>query len=246
MTAFLRQYRDLVSMELRSMRAEVPMVAVIQAGFTLGFVLGFGYLIPDIREQTALYIITGTATQGLVTIGLVMLPQILAQSKHEGRLDYFLAMPISREAYLLALVTVVGLMALPGIVFCLLFGAWHYGIALQLSPLFPAVIVLGIASLAGVGIALAVYSPHQQVTNAATQLIIFYVLFFAPVLMPREQLPALLRETARFAPPSYAADAVRATVTDLPGTHLGASLAAMALFAAGSIALSAVAIRRRG
>jgi ABC-2 type transport system permease protein len=244
--SFARQYRDLVSMELRSMRGEVPMVAIIQLAFTLGFILGFGYLVPNMTEMTAIYIITGTATQGIVTVGLVLLPQLLAQSKHDGRLDYYLAMPISREAYLLALISVVGLMALPGVIFCLAFGAWYYDISLQLQPLFGLVVLLGIASLAGVGIAMAVYSPHQQVTNAASQLIIFYVLFFAPVLMPREQLPALLRETARFAPPAYAADAVRATVTNLPGTQLGTSLTGMAVFALGSIVLSAIAIRRRG
>lgn len=243
---FLRQYRDLVSMELRSMRGEVPMIAIIQAAFMLGFIVGFGYLIPGLSSSAALYIVTGTATQGLVTVGLVMLPQVLAQSKHEGRLEYYLAMPISREAYLLALVTVVGVMALPGILFSLALGAWRYDIGLELHPAFPLVVVLGIASLAGVGIAMALYSPRQQITNAATQLIIFYVLFFAPVLIPREQLPGVLQATARLAPPAYAADAVRATVTSLPGTDLAGSLAAMSAFAAGSMVLAAVAIRRRG
>lgn len=242
---FLRQYRDLLSMELRSMRGEVPMIAVIQLAFTLGFVLGFGYLVPGMTGETARFIVTGTATQGLVTIGLVLLPQLLAQARHEGRLEYLLAMPISREAYLLALVSVVGIMALPGVLFCLLFGAWHYGFALEWSPLVIPVVLLGIASLAGVGIALAMYSPHQQVTNALTQLIIFYVLFFAPVLMPREQLPGLLQWTARLAPPTYAAEALRAAVTDLPGVHAGPPLAAMALFALGSAALGAIAMRRR-
>ncbi|WP_322818883.1 ABC transporter permease [Tepidiforma sp.] len=243
---FLRQYRDLVSMELRSMRAEVPIIAAVQIGFMVGFVFGFGYLIPEVSDATAAYIVTGTATQGVVTIGLVMLPQLLAQSKHDGRLDYYLAMPISREAYLLALVTVTAVMALPAVALCLALGALRYDIALDLHPLLPAALLLGIGSLAGVGIAMATYAPHQQVTNALTQLIIFYVLFFAPVLMPREQLPGFLRETARIAPPTYVADAIRATATNLSGTHLGTSLVAMTAFAAASLLLSAIAIRRRG
>jgi ABC-2 type transport system permease protein len=244
--SFLRQYRDLVSVELRSMRAEVPIIVAVQVGFMVGFVFGFGYLIPEVSDATAAYIVTGTATQGVVTIGLVLLPQVLAQSKHDGRLDYYLAMPISREAYLLALVTVTAIMALPAVAFCLAIGALRYDIALDLHPLLPVAILLGIGSLAGVGIAMAVYAPHQQVTNALTQLIIFYVLFFAPVLMPRDQLPGFLQETARVAPPTYVADAIRATATDLPGTHLGASLAAMAGCAGASLVLSAIAIRRRG
>lgn len=93
---------------------------------------------------------------------------------------------------------------------------------------------------------MAVYIPHQQATNAATQLIIFYVLFFSPVILPSSQLPELLQQTAKAAPPTYAADAVRATITDLPNTSLTKDIAVMGGFAVGSIALSAFAIRRRG
>jgi ABC-2 type transport system permease protein len=245
MTA-LTQYRDLVSIQLRSMRGEIWFIAMVQIVLSTGLVVGFGFIIPDITDRTAAFMITGTATQSITTVGLVMLPQMLAQSKEEGRMEYYLTMPISREAYLGSLITVVALMALPGVAFCLTFGAWHYGISLSLEPAFLLVVVLGVVSMAGVGVAMAVYSPHQQLTNALTQLIIFYVLFFAPVLMPREQLPWLLQQTAHIAPPSYVADGVRATITDLPGTHLGRSLLMMAGFAAASLSLSAAAIRRRG
>ena len=240
------QYRDLVSMQLRSMRNELWFAAMIQAVLSLGLVIGFGFLIPDVSETTALFLVTGTATQAFVTIGLVMLPQLLAQAKEAGRIEYFLTLPISREAYLLALVTVVALMALPAVAFTIVLGAWHYDLSFTFEPAFIAVAVLAVFSLAGVGVAMAVYSPHQQVTNALTQLIIFYVLFFAPVLLPKEQLPEVLQFTSNFAPPTYAADGVRATLTDLPGTHLARSLWAMTGFAAGSLALSSVAMRRRG
>ncbi|MCL4241508.1 MAG: ABC transporter permease [Dehalococcoidia bacterium] len=240
------QYRDLVSMQLRSMRNELWFAAMIQVVLSVGLVIGFGFLIPDVSETTALFLVTGTATQAFVTIGLVMLPQLLAQAKEAGRIEYFLTLPISREAYLLALVTVVALMALPAVAFTVVLGAWHYDISFQFEPAFILVALLAVFSLAGVGVAMAVYSPHQQVTNAMTQLIIFYVLFFAPVLLPKEQLPELLQFTSNFAPPTYAADGVRATLTDLPGTHLARSLWVMSGFAAGSLVLSAVAMRRRG
>jgi ABC-2 type transport system permease protein len=132
------------------------------------------------------------------------------------------------------------------VAFCILLGAWHYGLSFTFDPAFPAVALLSVFSLAGVGVAMAVYSPHAQVTNALTQLIIFYVLFFAPVLLPKQQLPELLQFTSTFAPPTYAADGVRATLTDLPGTHLARSLSVMSAFAVGSLVLSAVAMRRRG
>lgn len=240
------QYRDLVSMQLRSMRNELWFAAMIQVVLSLGLVFGFGFIIPDVSETTALFLVTGTATQAFVTIGLVMLPQLLAQAKEAGRIEYFLTLPISREAYLLALVTVVALMALPAVAFTVVLGAWHYDLSFTFEPAFIAVALLAVFSLAGVGVAMAVYSPHQQVTNALTQLIIFYVLFFAPVLLPKEQLPEVLQFTSNFAPPTYAVDGVRATLTDLPGTHLARSLLAMGGFAAGSLVLSSVAMRRRG
>ncbi len=242
----LLQYRALVSMQLRAMRTEVWFVVTFQGAMAAGLVLGMGYLMPNISDTTAKYIVTGTAAQSFATVGLVMLPQVVGRMKALGTLDYYLALPISREAYLAALVTVVALMAFPAVACCTLFGMWRYGLDLEFDPAILAVGVLAVLSLAGVGVAVAVYSPHLQVTNALTQLTIFYVVFFAPVLLPKEQLPGLLQFTAHFFPPTYAADGVRATLTDLPGTHLARSLLVMGGFALGSLALSAVAIRRRG
>ncbi|MGE3073068.1 MAG: ABC transporter permease [Dehalococcoidia bacterium] len=245
MTA-VRQYIDLTSMQLRSMRDDSLMIAVIHIALSLGLVVGMGYLIPDISDSTALFLITGTATQAFVTTGLVMLPQMISQSKNDGRLEYFLTMPISREAYLLSLITVVAITSFPGAFFALAFGAWHYDIGLTFGPEFIAVMFLTVMSLAGVGVAMAVFASNPQVTNALTQLIIFYVLFFSPVIFPASQLPDALQQIARLAPPTYAADGVRATLTDLPNTNLAQDLSVMAGFAAASVALSAFAIRRRG
>ena len=245
MTA-IRQYGDLVSLQLRSMRNDTILISIIHIALSVGLVLGMGYLIPDISEGTALFLVTGTATQAFVTTGLVMLPQILSQSKDDGRLEYFLTLPISREAYLLALITVVAIMSFPAVAFALIFGAWHYDLSLGVDPAFALVMGLSVLSLAGVGVAMAVYMPHQQVTNALTQLIIFYVLFFSPVILPSSQLPGFLQHTAKLAPPTYAADGVRATLTEIPGTNLAQDLWVMGAFAVASIALSAIAIRRRG
>ena len=244
--SFGRQYVELAKLQLRAMRQEIALIMVIQVALTGGLVLGFGYIIPDISKVSATYLVTGTATQSFVTVGLVMLPQFLAQARDDGRLEYMLTLPISREAYLLAQVSVVGLMALPGVLFALVLGGWHYGLSLNTDPMVVPVVLLAVLSLAGVGVAMAVLIPHQQVTNGLAQLIIFYVLFFSPVILPVEQLPALLQHTADFMPTTYTADAVRASLTDLPGTHLWRSVGIMGGFAVVSLVLSAVSVRRRG
>jgi ABC-2 type transport system permease protein len=243
---FLRQYIELTRLQLRSMRSDFAIIAMVQVGFTFGLVLGFGYIIPDISKASAAYLVTGTATQAFVTVGLVMLPQFISQAKAEGRLDYLLTLPISREAYLLGEVTVVALMALPGVALAVVFGSWYYDLSLTPDPMILPVMVLVILSLAGVGVAMAVAIPHMQVVNSLCQLIIFYVLFFSPVILPSEQLPGFLQHAADFMPTSYSADAVRATLTDLPGTDLPRSLLVMSGFAIVSLVLSSVMVRRRG
>lgn len=240
------QFFQLVVMHLRMYRGQVAFIMMVQCVLSLGLVFGFGYLVPNISETTALFLVTGTATQALVSVGLIMLPQFLAEAKQEGQLDYFLTLPISREAYLLTQTLVVAILALPGIGFSLLVGALHYHLSLSVDATFALVVGLSVFSLAGIGVAMAIVSPHLQVTNALTQLVVFYVLFFAPVLMPKDQLPSWLAHVAVVMPPTYAADAVRGALTNLPGTHLARSLWVLTGFGVVSLTLSAFMVRRRG
>ena len=242
----VRQYLHLVRAKVLINRQMIWFIAMIEIVLSVGLILGFGYFIPHIGKIQALYLTVGAATQTLTTVGLVMLPQIMSQEKAEGVLEYFLTLPVSREAYLLAEVTFVAMVTLPGTVFAVVFGAWHYDLSLTVQPVVVLVAVLAVFSLAGVGVAMAVLSPFEQLTNALTQLIIFYVLLFSPVMMPKQQLPAALQHAATFLPTTYAADAMRAALTDLPGTDLVRSMAVLAGFCIVSLGLSAATIRRRG
>jgi ABC-2 type transport system permease protein len=244
--AAARQFAELFGMSLRMYRQTTWFLSLVNLAFAVGLVLGFGYIIPDVTERTALFLVTGTATQMVVTVGLVGLPQYLGLARMEGRLDFFMTLPISREAYLLSQIAFSFMLAFPAMVFALALGAWHYGFTLDIHPAVILVVPLAVFSLAGFGAAMALVSPHVQLTNALSQLIIFYVVFFAPVMIPREQLPSWLAGASWALPPSYVADGLRATLTDLPGTNLWRSVAVMAAFSAGSLALASAAVRRRG
>jgi ABC-2 type transport system permease protein len=244
--SFARQYVELLRLNFRMYRQFVVMITVINVAFAVGLVIGFSYLIPDIDETTAAFVVTGAATQMIVTVSVVALPQNLAESKQQGLLEYIFSLPVSREAYLLSLVTFVLIQAIPAIVFAIVLGAWRYDFALDVSPAVLLVVPLGVLSLAGVGATMAILSPHTQLTNIATQVIIFYVLFFAPVLLPSERLPEGLEVLASVLPPTYVADGMRATLTELPGTNLWRAVGVMAGFGAGSLALTAAMVRRRG
>jgi ABC-2 type transport system permease protein len=242
----LRQFADMLRLELLMARDLIWMIAMVQFVMTLGLILGFGYFLPNMTHVQALWLTTGAASQTVVTTALVILPQKLAQDKAEGKLNYLLTLPIPRETYVLVQIAFVALATLPGTAFAVIFGAWHYHISLTVSAAVLAVVPLAIFSLAGIGVAISILSPYPQLTNALTQLTMFYVLLFAPIMFPKDQLPVLLQHVSVVMPPTYVADAMRAALTDLPGTHLGRSVLVMAGFAVGSIALSAITVRRRG
>lgn len=242
----LRAWYQLLKVELMMARDDLPTIIMVQFLFSVGLILGFGYFIPDITEVQAMFLTTGTAAQAVVAVGLVMLPQTMSEDKAAGRLEYFLTLPVSREAYLFSKVGFVAFLSLPATAVAVAFGAWHYDLSFSVGPEIFVAAVLAVFSLAGVGVAMAVFSPYQQLTNMLTQLIIFYVLLFAPVLLPREQLPESLRAVSTVLPPTYVADAMRGALTDLPGTHLGRSLLVMGGFAVASLVLCAGALRRRG
>ncbi len=243
---YLTQLFEMTKLTLLSYRQGVAFLVMVQMVLAGGLVLGYGYLIPDISDTAAFYVTTGAATNATITVALVMLPQMLAEAKQQGRMEFMLTLPISREMYLLSQVMATIILAAPGTILAVAFGAWHYDLSMDVSPWLPVVILLGIASLAGVGVSVAMLSNHLQVTNAITQLVIFYVVFFAPILLPKEQLPDLLQAVSTVMPPTYAADAMRASLTDLPGTNLSRDLVVLTGFAAVSLSLSAVSIRRRG
>jgi ABC-2 type transport system permease protein len=242
----LREFVTLVRMNFLMHRGYIFMMAIVMLAFPFGFVLGMGYLIPNMTKETATYITIGSAAQAVITVAAVGLPQMLSEARHEGRMDYFLSLPISREAYLLAFLAEATILIIPGFIFAIVLGWLRYDISLSIQPTIVLVAILAMLATTGAGMVLAMLIPHMQLVNAITQLLIFYFIFFSPVLLPIEQLPRVLQWVSYLLPPGYAADAMRATLTDLPGTHLGRSLAALAAFSVFSVAISSAAVRRRG
>lgn len=241
----LNQYLELTRLQILGMRTDVFVISLINIGFVAGFILGFGYLFGEVSSETGAFLTTGVATNAIIFVGLTMMPQFLAEAKQQGRLDYFRSLPVSREAYLLSLLTVVLVLSLPGIVLGLLTGWWRYDVEFDISPAILLVVPLSALSLGGFGAAIAILSPRLQLTNAFSQLAIFYFIFFAPVMLPRDNLPPALQRTADLLPPTYAADAMRASLTDLEGTNLSRSLLMLLGFAIVSIVVAAATIRRR-
>ena len=80
-------FRALLRWSLASIGAMLPLIVVIQAMLAAGIVIGFGFLIPGISQESALFLSSGTPTILLLTIGLVIVPQGISRARASGALE---------------------------------------------------------------------------------------------------------------------------------------------------------------
>ena len=112
----VRSYGLLIRWQALRLKGFLPLAIVVQVLFSFGIVVGYPLLFPEIDQLTILYLATGAPAITLITMGLVALPQVVAQAKTEGSLEYMRSLPVSRLVFLAADLTVWLAIVLPGVV----------------------------------------------------------------------------------------------------------------------------------
>jgi ABC-2 type transport system permease protein len=216
MRHWLRSYGLLLRWNLLRLRTLLPVLLSIQILMSIGIVLGFAFLIPDHNQVTVLYLSTGAPTVSLIVIGMVLVPQMVAQQKARGLFDYQRALPVPRLAMLAADATVWIPVALPGLVLALVTAALRFDLDFTVSPLVvPAILLVALVTVAlGYGIG---YAASPETANIGTNLIIIIALMFSPINYPAERLPDWLAAVHQWLPFQYMAQAIRDTVDVPPG-----------------------------
>jgi ABC-2 type transport system permease protein len=224
----------------------LPFVIVAQFFTGIGTVIGLGYLMPGIDPQTAMYLVTGGPTLSLITLGLVMVPQMVAQAKSGGMLDYMRSFPVPRMAYLAADLTIWLLSTLPGVILALIVGSLRYDFDLQFNLLIIPAFALVVLMATTVGYTIALLAPNAELVNVLTNLIIFSLFLFSPVNFPSERLPDWLEMIHNFLPVKYAAEAVRGALVPGYSDGFGLALGALGIWCLVGLVVNYVAATRRG
>jgi ABC-2 type transport system permease protein len=226
------------------LRYVLPMVLIVQVFLAVGIVIGFAFLLPSIDPATALYLSTGAPTLGLITIGMVMAPQLVAQSKTDGTFAYNRTLPVPRTAVLAADVTMWLVTGAPGLVLGLVAAVLRFELSLRVSWwVVPAMLLVALtATTIGFGIAYALPPPA---TNLISQAIVFVALMFSPINFPADRLPAWLRTVHEVLPFQYMAQAVRETLTTPPGGIAVLPFVALGAWCAGGLAITLGVMTRR-
>lgn len=241
----LRTYALLVRWQALRLKGFLPLAIVVQSLFALGIVIGYPLLFPEIDPLTILFLATGAPAITLISMGLVAVPQVVAQARLAGSLEYIRSLPVARMVYLFADLTVWMAIVLPGVVFALAIGVLRFGLDLDVTPLVvPAFLLVALTS-ASVGYAMASVLP-PTIAMLLTQVLVVFVLMFSPLNFPPERLPEWLQAIHAFLPVQAMGEVIRGTVASSTFPTTVGAWALLAAWCVGGLGIAYVTLRRRG
>lgn len=243
---WIRSYILMTIWEMRNMRIYLPLALLVQILIGGGMVIGLGFLIGDLPAEVALYLVCGVTVVSMITIGMVMSPQIIAQQKQAGTYDYVWSLPVPRTATVASNLTINTLIALPGLVTTLVIGSWRYDIELSPSLMLVPATLLTLVTAASVGMALAHGVPNPMVTGLITQILVFFILLFSPINFPPERLPDWMAAMHRYLPFQHSANVMRAGLTENLATDVAESFVILGGWALLSWIVTGWVVGRRG
>ncbi|MGO8686833.1 MAG: ABC transporter permease [Candidatus Dormibacteria bacterium] len=240
-----RDYVSMVHWHLASLRIWLLTITVVQALSGVGFVLGISLFFRQIPVSAALYVVTGVPVINLLIVGLVLGPQLVAQQRTAGSYEYMRTLPISRSVSAAAWYTVCLLCGLPAVVVSLAVGQLRYGLPLQISPMIiPAVLLTAFAgTMLGYALAHAISAP--MVTQLISQMLVFIIFGFVPILYPASQMPAWLNDLNWWFPFRHMAVVIRAGLTSSGGTAVPTAYAVIGVWTVIAAGLAGWALGRR-
>lgn len=243
--AALRSYLLLVKWQALRSKSFLPFAIIIQGLFSFGIVVGFPLLFPQIDETTILYIATGAPAITLITMGLVAVPQMVAQAKTEGTLDYMRTLPIPRVVYLLADLTVQLAIVLPGVVFGVVIAAFWFDLPLRPSALVVPSVILVVLTATAVGYGLAAVLPPLM-ANLMSQVLVVLVFMFSPLNFPAERLPDWLAALHSVLPIQAMGEVLRGALAPQAFPLTWGAYAMLAAWAIAAFAVTWRILARRG
>jgi ABC-2 type transport system permease protein len=240
-----RDYLSMVHWHLASLRIWLLTITVVQVLSGVGFVLGISLFFSHIPVSAALYVTTGVPVINLVIIGLILGPQLVANQRTSGSYEYMRTLPISRSVTAAAWYTVCLVTGLPAMVVSLVVGQLRYGLPLHISPMIvPAVLLTSFAGTM-LGYALAHAISRPMVTQLVSQMLVFIIFGFVPILYPMTQMPAWLDDLNWWFPFRHMAVVMRAALTSSSDPAVSTAYSVIGVWTVIAAGLAGWALGRR-
>lgn len=243
---WLRSWALLLRWQLLNLRLVLPVIVVLQAVIGAGAVfaarLWFGSAVPG----AGLFVTTGAATLTLAMVGLVAMPQMVAEQRLRGTYDYQWSLPVPRSSATAAGMTLNLIITVPALLATIVAGVAVYDIELSVSAAIVGAVLLtaGTAGLAGSALAHGVANP--RLVALVTQVLIFVIFGFSPVLYPSTNLPSWLAAAHEWLPFASMATVVRGGLTEGLVEDVGRAYVVLAAWLTGCLVVTARSVGRRG
>lgn len=176
----------------------------------LAMVFGFARMGSGLTDRASLiYIISGSAIFSVANDGLYTVAVRIGSMKKEGMLLYYASLPISKIAFVIAIVLARLVVTLPGMIAPLVFGSVVYHINLEFHLSIVLLLPLMALAMCSIGMALGSFINSLEMIQIVVNMLLFMLVMAAPVFIPMQALPLPLQIVGYLLPPTYAADALR-------------------------------------
>jgi ABC-2 type transport system permease protein len=243
---WLKGYVSMLRFDMKNLRSYLTVGLVVQVLMGAGMAVMYGYFFGDLNVAQQTFLVTGIPALALVPVGFVMVPASIGDLKLHDTYDYVWSLPVPRLASAMATLTIFTSLALPGTVVALVVATMLYNIELHVSLAIIPAILLTSAMATSVGYALGHGVPEPRVTNLITNVIIFLVLLFSPIVVPIEQFPSWWAAVHRVLPFWHMSVVIRAGLTEgLVTTSVTVSYLALITWCIVSWLITGLVIARR-
>jgi ABC-2 type transport system permease protein len=240
-------YLHMVHWQLATLRRHLPALAITQLLAGVGLVLGLGlFFSGPVPAQSVLYISTGVPVINLYMLGLVMLPQMVGYQRLAQTYDFVQSLPIPRSVDFAAWYTVTILTGAPAMVATLVAARLRYGVDLAVSPMVVVATALVCLASTAIGYAMGHAIAVPMLAMLLTQIFNFFVIGFAPVAIPPEQLPRWLTSANQWLPFESMGVVMRSSLVDSPVIDVGRAYLVLGVWTCGCLGVAAWAVGRRG
>lgn len=236
----MRRLTDMICVfriQLMSMRAEAGPFFLAALVFPAGMYL-FANAVggaESAQDQNRLRFLAGSIVFSLSLTSISWLGYLLLENRFTGRLKLFATLPLAPSSYILGFLGFAFVQATLGTTVLLLIGR-VFGVTVRPSiPSLALVVILTVLCLCGFGVIIAARARSFTEGSLLTDALGAGLVFLAPVYYTPETMPNSLRIISQFLPTTFAAHAVRTTLTG--GYQIGSDALVLGVMAVVTLAL---------
>jgi ABC transporter DrrB family efflux protein len=169
------------------------------------------------------------------------------RERRTGTLERLLSMPLGRGDFILGYTLAFGLLAIIQSLLASAYAIWVCGLDVKGDPwMLVAVAVVDAVLGSTLGLFASAFARTEFQVVQFMPLLVFPQILLGGIFLPRDRLPAGLKEISDWLPLSHAVDALNAVANDThDAAYVGGQLLILGAFAVAAVVLGALTLQRR-